>query len=206
MIRIAVVEDHVLFRKGLVAMLQIHGNMGVVAEYTDGKEFLDDLAHLGPDACDLIFLDLALPYTSGMELLALVQEELAMLPPICILSMYPDVFYLDQAKKLGVKGYLTKDSEPAVLYEAVQELVQGRTFFLSKDCAPEHQPLLENLSEREIQVFKLLTLGLTVKEIAYELQISIKSVSTYKSRLMDKLGVDCLSELFKMTAMLGKVS
>jgi len=80
----------------------------------------------------------------------------------------------------------------------VREIVEGRTFFLTKEKSQDAS-FLENLSSREIEVFKLLTKGMTIKEIAYELDISVKSVSTYKTRLMEKLSVDSLTDLYRMS-------
>lgn len=201
MTRIIVVEDHSLFRKGLISILEGRPGISIIAEYSDGKEFLQQLQHMESTTCDLIFLDLAMPYTSGIEILISLQQRIAKVPPICVLSMYPDVFYLEQVKGLGARGYLSKDCTPEILFQAIAEITQGGSFFLQKNAKERNQNLLENLSKREFEVFTLLARGSTVKEIAYELKISIKSVSTYKSRLMAKLGVDGLSDLYKMTVM-----
>lgn len=201
MTRIIVVEDHSLFRKGLISILEGRQGISIIAEYADGMEFLQQLQHMESTTCDLIFLDLAMPYTSGIEILVSIQQRIAKLPPICVLSMYPDIFYLEQVKNLGARGYLSKDCTPETLFQAITEITQGGSFFLQKNAKERNQNLLENLSKRELEVFNMLARGLTVKEIAYELKISIKSVSTYKSRLMGKLGVDGLSDLYKMTVM-----
>lgn len=205
MTRIMVVEDHSLFRKGLISILEGREGVMVIREYSDGKVFLDEISMMDTSTCDLIFLDLAMPWKSGMEILLSIQDEVARIPPICVLSMYPDIFYLENAKSLGAKGYLTKDCAPDTLFQAIDEITNGGTFFLEKNLKARNQNLFENLSEREIEVFNLLTRGMTVKEIAYELRISIKSVSTYKSRLMEKIGVDTLSDLYKMTVMFSEM-
>ncbi len=206
MTRIIIVEDHSLFRKGLKSILENQLGATVVAEYSDGMELLSHLSHMESTTCDLIFLDLAMPWKSGLEILVAIQEQIHRLPPICILSMYPDVFYLEKAKELGAKGYLSKDCTPDILFQAITELTHGETFFLQKTPKERNRNFMENLSKREQEVFALLVRGMSMKEIAYELKLSIKSVSTYKSRLMEKLGVDCLSDLYKMTVMYAECS
>ncbi len=198
MIRVVVVEDHLLFRKGLISILEAQQRIEVVAEYANGKEFLEAAEGEEVQGSDLVFLDISMPWKSGLEVLQEVSEKGMKIPPVCVLSMYPDQFYLEQVKTLGAKGYLTKDSDLSILESAVEEIVEGRTFFLAKE-KKQDVSFLDNLSKRESAVFKLLTQGMTIKEIAYELDISVKSVSTYKSRLMEKLGVESLTDLYKMS-------
>ncbi len=198
MINIAVIEDHALFRKGLISMLERESDIKVVAEYADGREFLQSLDYANLEAVDLIFLDIALPWINGLEVLQELKENHPHHPPVCVLSMYPEVFYLKEAKALGAKGYVSKNVEYEILRQAIDEILRGKTFFIKKESNVQQVGELENLSEREMEVFKLLARGYTVKEIGFELQISIKSVSTYKSRLMQKLGVDSVLELYKL--------
>ncbi len=198
MIRVVVVEDHLLFRKGLISILEAQQRIEVVAEYANGKEFLEAAEGEEVQGSDLVFLDISMPWKSGLEVLQEVSEKGMKIPPVCVLSMYPDQFYLEQVKTLGARGYLTKDSDLSILESAVEEIVEGRTFFLAKE-KKQDVSFLDNLSKRESAVFKLLTQGMTIKEIAYELDISVKSVSTYKSRLMEKLGVESLTDLYKMS-------
>ncbi len=198
MVNVIVVEDHLLFRKGLISILESKGTVKVIAEYVNGQEFLSAVDSGKVSESDLVFLDISMPWKSGLEVLAEVKDRELSIPPVCVLSMYPDQFYMEQVKELGGKGYLTKDSDLSILESAVEELTEGRTFFLAKE-KKQDESFLENLSAREISVFKLLTQGMTIKEIAYELDISVKSVSTYKSRLMEKLGVESLSDLYKMS-------
>ncbi len=205
MTRIIIVEDHLLFRKGLISILEDKLGVSVIAEFSDGKEFLEQVDSLDRSTCDLIFLDLAMPWKSGIDILQELQDRMIKLPPFCILSMYPDVFYLEQTKALGAKGYLSKDCDPDTLFQAIVEITQGGSFFLQKTTKKQQQNLLENLSKRELEVFSLLIRGSSMKEIAYDLHISIKSVSTYKSRLMEKLGADSLSDLLKMTVMFAEL-
>lgn len=202
MISIVLVEDHLLFRKGLASILEQDPEVRVTAEFADGNAFITAIKEGQLDHCDLVFLDIALPWKTGLEVLSELSEEHVALPPICILSMYPDLFYLEDAKSLGARGYLNKNVDPETLSLAVKELVSGRTFFLSKEQdTGQDSGMLDSLSSRELEVFKLLARGMTIKEIGYELHISIKSVSTYKTRLMQKLGVDSLSDLYTMTVM-----
>ncbi|MGH0053532.1 MAG: LuxR C-terminal-related transcriptional regulator [Sphaerochaetaceae bacterium] len=206
MIRVILVEDQSLFRKGLISIMEKFDDVQVIAEYADGKEFFLDSKKLSTDMCDLIFLDLSLPWKSGLEILEELKACGRTLPPVCILSMFPPAFYLEKTKELGVRGYLTKDCNPTTLHKAIRTITDGNSYFPENEIQAEQPFVFSNLSGRETEVFKLLTKGLTIKEIAYELQISVKSVSTYKSRLMEKLGVESLSDLYKMAAMCHEAS
>lgn len=204
MIDVIVVEDHALFRTGLIAILEVNNDIKVVAEYHNGKDFIDAIEQKTIVHADIIFLDISMPWLSGIEVLQIIERKRYIVPPICILSMYPQQFYLSQVKSYGAKGYINKDTAIDDLKNAIDLIVQGGTAFADdvevkkKNSSGSY---LENLSAREVEVFTLLTRGMTVKEIAFELEISVKTISTYKSRLMEKLGADSLSELYKMALM-----
>jgi len=96
MVRVIVVEDHLLFRKGLISILEAQQRMRVVAEYANGQEFLNAVETGTVETSDLVFLDIAMPWKSGLEVLQEVRERSLKIPPVCVLSMYPDQFYLEQ--------------------------------------------------------------------------------------------------------------
>jgi DNA-binding NarL/FixJ family response regulator len=204
MISVIVVEDHLLMRSGLASLFEKQGDCKIVAEYADGREFIQALKSL-PKA-DVVLMDIAMPWLSGLEVLAQIKDRTD-LPPVVLLTMFPRRTYAEQALQLGAKGYVTKDSSHEELLEAITAVVAGGTYGLTgygdaalassmeMDGAPS---LIEGLSSREHEVFRALCAGMTVKETAFALEISVKSVSTYKTRLMEKLGVDSLSELIRI--------
>jgi DNA-binding NarL/FixJ family response regulator len=204
MISVIVVEDHLLVRSGLASLFEKIGDFRIVAEYADGREFIQALKDL-PQA-DVILMDIAMPWLSGLEVLEQTKVR-PNFPPVVLLTMFPHRTYAEQACRLGAKGYVTKDSSHEELLEAITAVAAGGTYGFSgygddyvassmeMDGAPS---LIEGLSAREHEVFRALCAGMTVKETAYALDISVKSVSTYKTRLMEKLGVDSLSELIRI--------
>ena len=204
MINVIVVEDHALFRTGLIAILEESNEIFVVGEYHDGKKFIEAIELNSLPLADIIFLDISMPWLSGLEVLQAIENKGYIVPPICMLSMYPEQFYLSQVKEHGARGYINKDSNIKELREAIDVIIKGGTAYSDKMNERREISLdgyLENLSAREIEVFKLLAQGMTVKEIAFELKISVKTISTYKSRLMEKLGADSLSDLLRLALM-----
>lgn len=204
MISVIVVEDHLLVRSGLASLFEKNGDFRIVAEYADGREFIQALTSL-PQA-DVILMDIAMPWLSGLEVLEQLKAQ-ANFPPVVLVTMFPHRTYAEQALHLGARGYVTKDSSQEELLAAIATVAAGGTYgfngygndslssSMDMDGAPS---LIEGLSSREHEVFRALCAGMTVKETAYALDISVKSVSTYKTRLMEKLGVDSLSELIRI--------
>ncbi len=205
MTNIIVVEDHSLFRQGLITILEEQHEVEVVAQYQNGKEFIEALEIKAIPKADMIFLDISMPWLSGLEVLKIIERKGYIIPPICMLSMYPEHFYLKQVKELGAKGYLNKDIAIEDLRTAIDSIVTGGFAFSDERQSKKNKETpsgyLENLSSREVEVFKCLTQGMTVKEIAFDLDISVKTISTYKTRLMDKLGAETLSDLLKLALM-----
>ncbi len=204
MISIIIVEDHLLVRSGLISVFEQQTDMVVVAEFPDGKEFLQAFDDL-PKA-DIILMDVAMPWVSGLEVLEKLIGQ-PRVPPIVLLSMYPHRTYAAKAKKLGARGYITKDCSHEELLEAIRTVVRGESYGLKEwnddrlEWSLEEkasESVIEGLSQREQEVFRALCMGMTVKETAYQLGISVKSVSTYKTRLMEKLKLDSLSDLIRI--------
>ncbi|OJW47200.1 MAG: DNA-binding response regulator [Thiobacillus sp. 65-1059] len=200
MIRLIIVDDHAIVRHGLKQILALAPDISVVGEAGGGKELQAVLART---ACDLVLLDMNMPGLAGVELIEWMHAEYPDLP-ILILSMHVEGPIASRALKAGASGYLTKDSEPEILIGAIRKVSGGGKFIdaalvekLVFDHAAESSTPHEALSERELQVFLMLASGRTISEIAGDLFLSIKTVSTHKFRLMRKLNLQTSTDLVR---------
>lgn len=201
MIRILIADDHAIVRQGLRQVLALVPDLELVGEAKNGWEVIEQVR---AGDLNLLLLDMTMPGPSGVELIKRVREEAPRLP-ILVLSMHGESQIAGRAIKAGASGYLTKDSEPETLIAAIclvanggnyiEPAVAARLLFEAKPDATE-QPHL-TLSDREYQIFILLVQGRGVTEISEALHLSAKTVSTHKFRLMQKLGVDNLSDLVR---------
>lgn len=199
MIRVFIADDHAMVRGGLKQIIALGGDMEVVGEATDGNAVL---AGLASTPSDLLLLDMTMPGPSGVELIQRVRAAQAALP-ILVLSMHNEGQFVARALKAGAAGYVTKGSEPEVLISAIRKIAGGGRFIdpslveaMVFEGGEDRQPH-EALSERELQILKLIATGLPLGRIADQLHLSPKTVSTYKMRLMDKLGIDNNAELIR---------
>jgi two-component system invasion response regulator UvrY len=200
MIKVFIADDHAVVRRGVRQILEESADMAVVGEAATGREALRAVSEI---ACDVLLLDIALPDISGLEVLT----QLRGLKPelqILILSVYPEKQYALRALKAGAAGYLTKDSLPEELLTAVRQAAGGGKYItqsLSEKMAGElqagsaHKEPHELLSNREYQIVCLLAAGKTVSDIAAELSLSVKTVSTYRARILEKLGLQNTAEI-----------
>lgn len=201
MIRVAVVDDHPMVRRGLRETLAAEGDITVVAEAARSEEVLGTLAS---HPCDVLLLDISLPGRGGLDILKDVRRDFPALK-VLVVSTHDESQYAVRAIRAGAAGYLTKTTAPEELIMAVRQMVRtGR--YLSEGVATalamfaaDDRPgaAHESLSDREHQVLRLLTAGRTVSEIAAELSLSIKTVSTYRSRLAEKLGARTNADLVR---------
>lgn len=201
MIRILIADDHAIVRRGLRQVLELAPELELAGEAKDGWEVIEKVR---AGNLDLLLLDMNMPGPNGVELIKRVREEAARVP-ILVLSMHGESQVAGRAIKAGAAGYLTKDCEPEVLIEAIHKVAGGahyvdpavaaRLLFDPKPNEAE-QPHL-TLSDREYQIFLLLVGGRGVNEISETLHLSAKTVSTHKFRLMQKIGVDNLSDLVR---------
>lgn len=201
MIRIVMADDHAIVREGLKRIVGEVADLQVVGEAADGTEVMQRVREL---EFDVLVLDLSMPGRSGMELIKLVKAEKPRLR-ILVLSMHQETQYAVRAIKSGASGYLTKESAPAQLEQAIRKIAGGGAYISAEvaqqlalgampgsEAAPH-----ESLSDREFQVFRMLVDGVSVTEIANRLSLSVKTVSTHKSNLMHKLGVANQSEMVR---------
>ncbi|MFZ2267267.1 MAG: response regulator transcription factor [Azonexus sp.] len=192
-IRILIADDHGLVREGLKQLFALTSDIVTAHEATNGSQVLEALEH---ENFDLLLLDMSMPGISGAELIARIVSRPAP-PPILVLSMHNEAQIARRALIAGATGYLTKDNNPEVLLGAIRKLANGGRFldaalaeamaFESTAPARPRRPD-EILSEREYQVFLLLAKGSAINDIAAQLSISSKTISTHKARLMEKMG------------------
>lgn len=193
MLRIAIVDDHQIVRAGFRELLGEEIGMQIVFEAASGEEAL---ACLRQQQCDVMLLDLSLPGQSGIDVLRSVRQrhqDVAVL----VLSGFPEERYALAMVRNGASGYLSKDCERDELLKAIRVVGQGRRYLSARTAELLAEEMLgestalphESLSEREMQVFLRLAQGASVSEIADSLHLSVKTVSTYRSRLLEKLAL-----------------
>ncbi len=202
MIRIVIADDHTIVREGLKRLVSSAPGMQVVGEAADGTQTLQRVREL---TFDVLMLDLSMPGRSGMELIKLVHAENPKLR-ILVLSMHQELQYAVRAIKSGASGYLTKESAPEQLEQAIRKVAEGGAY-ISAEVAQQlalgampgasQKAPHESLSDREFEVFRLLVLGLSATDIAERLTLSVKTVSTHKSNLMGKMGLSNVSDLVR---------
>jgi DNA-binding NarL/FixJ family response regulator len=199
MIRVFVADDHAVVRRGVLQILEDVPDIVVAGEAGSGRETLRGVQETAPD---VLLLDIAMPEGGGLEILAQVRSlrpELRVL----ILSVYPEKQYAVRALRAGAAGYLTKESAPEELVAAIRKAAQGGTYVsqsLAEKLAGElkgetSKEPHEALSDREYQVVRLLAAGRTVSEIAADLSLSVKTVSTYRARILEKMNAKSNADL-----------
>lgn len=199
MTNILIADDHMIVREGLKQILVDTPDMVVTDEAKNGEEALSKA--LGSDF-DVVVLDIALPDKSGLEVLRQIKDRKPKLP-VLILSMYPEDQFALRVLKAGASGYLNKESAPEELINALRKASNGAKYIsdtLLEEIADTldfttERPAQEILSDREFQVLCLIASGKSVKEIAGKLEINIKTVSTYRLRILEKMRMKNNSEL-----------
>ena len=201
MIRIVIADDHAIVREGLKRIVSGVTGMQVAGEAADGTEVMERVREL---EFDILLLDLSMPGRSGMELIKRVRAEKPGLR-ILVLSMHQEQQYAVRAIKSGASGYLTKESAPAQLEQAIRKIAGGGAYVTSEvaeqlalGAMPGAQSAPhEALSDREFEVMRLLVAGVSVTEAAERLKVSVKTVSTHKANLMHKLGLANQTEMIR---------
>lgn len=198
-IRILIADDHPIVREGYKKILMSQPDMDVTGEAGNGQEVLDLIQKKD---FDLILLDISMPGRSGLEILKELKGRKPHLP-VMILSIYPEEQYAIRALKAGASGYLTKASAPEELISAIRKVSRGGKYISSSlaeklayelDGDAEKAPH-ETLSDWEYQILLMIASGKTVSDIAEEMCLSVKTVSTYRSRILDKMKLKNNAEL-----------
>ncbi|MCB1963794.1 MAG: response regulator transcription factor [Rhodocyclaceae bacterium] len=198
-IRVMIADDHAIVRQGLRQILSDTDDMEVAGEACNGVEALQ-LSRDGE--WDVVLMDVSMPDRNGIDALKLIKKEQPRLP-VLILSMYPEDQYAIRALKAGAAGYLTKQSAPDQLVTAIRQVASGKKY-VSATLAMEladaigedsDRPLHEKLSDREYQTLCMIASGKTLTQIAEELNLSVKTVSVYRARLLEKMHLSNNAEL-----------
>jgi len=199
MIKVCVVDDHAVVREGLKRIIAENPGMAVTAEAGDGHEALKIIQ---TQPCDVVLLDITMPNKSGLDVLKELHANTPRLP-VLVLSMHAEDQYAVRVLRAGAAGYLTKESAPAKLVQAIRKVVRGGKYVsqtlaeklvydLDSDTSKAPH---EALSDREYQVLCMIASGKTVTDIADELALSVKTISTYRVRILEKLNMKNNAEL-----------
>ena len=199
MINVGIVDDHSIVRTGLRQFFAEHVDLRVAGEAASGREAIDLVR--GTEL-DVLVMDLSMPGQSGIDALAMIRAK-APDVGVLVLSAYPEEHYAVSLIRQGASGYLNKECDPLEIVEAIRVIALGKRYISASvaqllaqqlDRADEGLPH-QQLSDREFQVFLKLARGRTPSAIAEELSLSVKTVSTYRTRLMEKLGLHSNSDL-----------
>ncbi len=201
--KILIADDHAIVREGLKQILVEISDSIVINEASNGQEVLQEV---WKNDYDLVLLDISMPGRNGLDILKQLKSDKPDLK-VLILSMHPEEQYAIRALKAGASGYLTKESTPHELLDAVQKVSMGKKYVSSSlaetlAChleASSEKPLHETLSDREYEVLCMISSGETVKEIADELSLSVKTISTYRTRILDKMNMKNNAQLTHYT-------
>jgi DNA-binding NarL/FixJ family response regulator len=201
MIQMIIAEDHAIVRGGLKRIFALESDISVVGEAVNGAEVLDWLQH---DTINLILLDMNMPGISGADLITRIRTHRPDLA-ILVLSMHNVPQIAAMALRAGASGYITKDCEPDMLLDAMRKVTTGGSY-IAPDLAQRmvfdvtsSAPRLPHtqLTERELEIFLMLSRGMAVNEIATQLTLSSKTVSTHKARMMEKMNLSHLADLMR---------
>jgi DNA-binding NarL/FixJ family response regulator len=209
MIKIFIADDHAIVRKGLKQIISETPDMIVSEEADNGLEALDKISE---NTYDVILLDISMPGKNGLEILRLVRKKKPKLP-VLMLSVHSEEQYAVRSLRAGASGYLTKESAPDELIAAIRTISKGGKFVnasLAEKLISEleiyvERPSHETLSDREYQVMCMSAMGNTLKEIAQELSLSIQTVSTYRTRILEKMNMNSIAEVIRYAVKHGLV-
>lgn len=204
-----VADDHAVVREGIKRIIEETADMVVAGEAVNGWEVLEKAR--GGDY-DVVVLDISMPGKNGMEILKELKRERPGVP-VLILSMHPEEQYALRALRAGASGFVTKESAPDELIAALEKVLRGSKYITSALAerlvldigVGSEESLHEKLSDRELQVLCLLAEGKTINQIGQELCLSAKTISTYRSRIMQKMAMKTNAQLIRYAIKQGLV-
>lgn len=199
--KILLADDHTVVRHGVKTILADEFKRATFGEARNAQEALD---LVWKENWDVVILDITMPGRSGLEVLREIKKSKPRLP-VLVLSMHPESQFAVRVLKRGASGYMTKESAADELVGAIQKVLAGGRYVSTSLAeklatylaADTHKPPQELLSDREFQVLRLIASGKTVSEIAEELSLSVKTISTYRTRILEKMGMRNNSELMR---------
>lgn len=200
MINIVIADDHKLFRNGMKALIKPGEDMAIIGEASDAKELLELLQKI---KADVLLLDISLPSGSGLDLLEKVKAQFPALKCI-MLTMHEERQYVMQSLKKGADGYLLKEADETELKEAIRQVHEGKKYFKNKisdmivESISSPASITGLLTEREVEIVKMVAEGKITKEIADILCVSVRTIETYRSRIIKKLGVSNTAEMVQL--------
>jgi DNA-binding NarL/FixJ family response regulator len=209
MIKILIADDHAVVREGLKQIISETSDMRVTDEANNGQEVLNKVSE---QHYDVVLLDITMPGRSGLDVLKQLKSKKPKLP-VLMLSVHPEEQYAVRTLKAGASGYLTKGSATDELIAAIRKISTGKKYVSSSlaeklafDLDLDHEkPRHEILSDREYQVMSMIASGKTVKEIADELSLSVQTISTYRSRILEKMKMKNNAEIIYYAVKQGLV-
>jgi two-component system invasion response regulator UvrY len=201
MIKVLITDDHPVVRRGIKQILQEDESISIIDEASDGKELVQKIIS---DEYDVVLLDISLPGRSGLDLISQI-KKIRKKTAVLILSIHSEEIYAIKALQFGASGYVTKTSAPEELITAVHKVSRGERY-ISQTLAEKltdnilnkiEKPLTQLLSAREMEVLHYLAAGKTIADIALELSLSSKTISTYRERLLEKLKLKTTADLIR---------
>lgn len=200
-IEVLLADDHAIIRDGLKQILADTDDLVVAGEAANGQEVMHQVRERD---WDVLVLDISMPGRNGLELIHMIKEDKPELP-ILVLSMHHEEQYAVRALKAGAQGYMTKESDADLLVAAIRRVARGGVYISDKvaemmvrGIRPGDRPLPHNLlSDREYQVFNMLVMGRGLSEIGTELSLSVKTISTHKTRILQKMNLTNSAELVR---------
>ena len=206
-ITVILVDDHAVVRAGFKLLLDTSTHIEVVAEADRGEQVIQLLQQHQPD---IIVMDLSMPGIGGLETIKRIMQRDESVR-ILVFSVHDELVYINRAMAAGAKGYITKNSAPEILTEAISHIMQGQEYIehgLLKEVSNQtsendYQNIIETFSAREFDIFSLLAKGLTVHKIAGELCLGYKTVANYSTQIKKKLKISSIAELAHIAVMVG---
>jgi DNA-binding NarL/FixJ family response regulator len=206
-IKVILVDDHAVVRAGFKMLLSTETAIDVIAEAERGEAACQLYLEQQPD---VMVLDLSMPGIGGLETIRRICNRDSN-AKILVFSIHDEMVYVDRAMSAGAKGYITKNSAPAILTAAIQKIAQGETYIEQglikntpqQQCATDCQSIVDTLTAREFDIFLLLAKGLTAHKIADELCLGYKTVANYGTQIRSKLNVSSVAELAHIAIALG---